>query len=79
VPKTCNQLHLIRTIWTNRYLLESGGDIDTAAYMLNDTPKTVLEYYHELEADQQVGKAYAFNAAMFGNGKAHGNGKRHRP
>jgi Phage integrase family len=66
--------HLLRTMWTDTYLLNSGGDIDTAAYMLNDNPTTVLKYYHELRADQQVLKAYAFNEAILGHGKA--NGKR---
>jgi site-specific recombinase XerD len=66
--------HLLRTLWTDYYLLSSGGDIDTAAVMLNDNPITVLNRYHELRADQQVLKAYAFNEAILGHGKA--NGKR---
>jgi hypothetical protein len=66
--------HLLRTLWTDAYLLASDGDIDTAAYMLNDKPETVLQHYHELRADQQVLKAYAFNEAILGHGKA--NGKR---
>jgi site-specific recombinase XerD len=66
--------HLFRTMWTDTYLLTSGGDVDTAAYMLNDSVNTVLKHYHEIRADQQVIKAYAFNEAILGNGKA--NGKR---
>jgi hypothetical protein len=66
--------HLLRQKWTDSYLLTSGGDIDTAAYMLNDSPTTMLTYYHELIGDQQVPKAYAFNQAILGNG----NGKGHR-
>jgi Phage integrase family len=65
--------HLLRTIWTDLYLLSSGGDIDTAAYMLNDNPMTVLGYYHELRAERQVSKAYDFNQKILG-GEA--NGKR---
>jgi hypothetical protein len=61
--------HLLRTIWTDTYLLNSGGDIDTAAYMLNDSVSTVLQHYHEIRADQQVIKAYAFNQAVLGKGK----------
>jgi integrase len=64
--------HLLRTLWTDTYLLTSNGDIDTAAYMLNDTPTTVLQHYHELRADQQVSKAYAFNQAILGNGNGQG-------
>jgi hypothetical protein len=59
--------HLLRTIWTDAYLLSSGGDIDTAAYMLNDNPATVLQHYHELVGERQVAKAYAFNQAILGN------------
>jgi site-specific recombinase XerD len=67
--------HLFRTMWTDMYLLSSGGDVDTAAYMLNDTPAMVLKHYHELRADQQVVKAYAFNEAILKNGYGKVNGK----
>jgi site-specific recombinase XerD len=67
--------HLLRTLWTDAFLLSSGGDVDTAAYMLNDSVMTVLKHYHEIRADQQVLKAYAFNDAALGNG--HGK-ERHR-
>jgi site-specific recombinase XerD len=68
--------HLLRTLWTDTYLLESSGDIDTAAFMLNDSPQTVLKHYHELRAERQVPKAYDFNRRILeqprnGNGKAH--------
>jgi hypothetical protein len=69
--------HLLRTMWTDQYLLSSGGDIDTAAYMLNDKPETVLQHYHELVGERQVTKAYAFNEAILGNSKL--NGKRTSP
>ena len=66
--------HLLRTLWVDTYLLESGGDIDTAAFMLNDSPQTVLKHYHELRAERQVPKAYDFNRRILEqprNGIAH--------
>jgi integrase len=63
--------HLLRTLWVDQYLLSSGGDVSTAAYILNDTVATVLKRYHELRGADHVQKAYAFNQAILGNGKAH--------
>jgi hypothetical protein len=71
--------HLLRTMWTDQYLLASNGDVDTAAYWLNDTPATVLEHYHELVGERQIAKAYAFNDAILGNGKVNGKGKARTP
>jgi hypothetical protein len=57
--------HLIRTIWTDTYLLQT-GDISTAAFMLNDRPETVLNRYHELRANDHVSKAHIFTQHLFG-------------
>src|SRR5262245_49449661 len=51
--------HLLRTMWTDTYLLHSGGDVDTAAVMLNDSVQTMLAHYHEIRDNEQVVKAYA--------------------
>jgi hypothetical protein len=56
--------HLLRTLWVDRYLLESNGDISTAAYILNDNVQTVLKRYHELRGFDHIKKAYEFNTAM---------------
>jgi site-specific recombinase XerD len=63
--------HLLRTLWVDQYLLSSGGDVSTAAYILNDTVATVLKRYHELRGADHIQKAYAFNQAILANGKAH--------
>jgi integrase len=63
--------HLLRTLWVDQYLLSSGGDVSTAAYILNDTVATVLKRYHELRGADHVQKAYAFNQAVLSNGKPH--------
>jgi hypothetical protein len=60
--------HLLRTLWVDRWLL-NGGDVSTAAYMLNDSVQTVLARYHELRGVDHVEKAYAFNQTVLGNGK----------
>jgi hypothetical protein len=57
--------HLIRTIWTDTYLLKT-HDISTAAFMLNDRPDTVLQRYHELRANDHIQKAYQFSQSLFG-------------
>lgn len=57
--------HLIRTIWTDTYLLHT-GDVSTAAYMLNDRPETVLKRYHELRANDHIQKAYQFTGSLLG-------------
>jgi integrase len=59
--------HLVRTLWVDRWLL-SGGDVSTAAYLLNDTVATVLKRYHELRGMDHIQKAYAFNQAILGHG-----------
>jgi hypothetical protein len=65
--------HLIRTLWVDSYLLAT-GDVSTAAYMLNDHVLTVMKRYHELRGADHMAKAYAFNKAILGNGKANGKG-----
>jgi hypothetical protein len=60
--------HLLRTLWVDRWLL-SGGDVSTAAYILNDTVQTVLQRYHELRSADHIQKAYAFNQAILTNRK----------
>jgi hypothetical protein len=60
--------HLVRTLWVDRWLL-SGGDVSTAAYLLNDTVATVLKRYHELRGIDHIQKAYAFNQAILGSGR----------
>jgi hypothetical protein len=60
--------HLCRTLWVDRYLL-AGGDISTAAFMLNDNVLTVLKRYHKLRGADHTAKAYAFNEAILGNGQ----------
>jgi hypothetical protein len=57
--------HLIRTIWTDAFLLKT-HDISTAAYMLNDTPTTVLKRYHELRGNDHIQKAYQFTQSLLG-------------
>jgi integrase len=59
--------HLLRTLWVDRWLL-SGGDVSTAAYILNDTVQTVWKRYHELRGMDHIQKAYEFNQAILGNG-----------
>jgi hypothetical protein len=66
--------HLLRTLWVDQYLLSSGGDVSTAAYMLNDTVATMLQRYHELRGESHVQKAYNFNQRILDNG-----GKRTSP
>jgi integrase len=58
--------HLLRTLWVDQYLLSSGGDVSTAAYMLNDTVATMLQRYHELRGESHVQKAYNFNQRILG-------------
>ena len=58
--------HLLRTLWVDRWLL-NGGDVSTAAYMLNDSVQTVLQRYHELRGVDHVEKAYAFNETILTN------------
>jgi hypothetical protein len=58
--------HLVRTLWQDRYLLDSNGDVSTSAFMLNDHPLTALGRYHELRGTQHVPKAFAFNHTLFG-------------
>ena len=48
--------HLLRTLWVDQYLLESNGDISTAAYLLNDNVQTVLQRYHELRGVDHIKK-----------------------
>lgn len=60
--------HLVRTLWVDRWLL-SGGDVSTAAYLLNDSVATVLKRYHELRGMDHIQKAYAFNQAILGHGQ----------
>jgi hypothetical protein len=57
--------HLIRTIWTDAYLLQT-HDVSTAAFMLNDRPDTVLQRYHELRANDHIQKAHQFTQSLFG-------------
>jgi integrase len=59
--------HLVRTLWVDRWLL-SGGDVSTAAYLLNDIVVTGLKRYHELRGMDHIQKAYAFNQAILGHG-----------
>ena len=62
--------HLLRTLWVDAYLLASNGDVSTAAYILNDSVKTMIQRYHELRGADHIQKAFAFNQAILGNGKA---------
>jgi hypothetical protein len=57
--------HLIRTIWTDTYLLQT-HDVSTAAFMLNDRPDTVLQRYHELRANDHIQKAHQFTQSLLG-------------
>jgi hypothetical protein len=57
--------HLIRTIWTDAFLLKT-HDVSTAAYMLNDRPETVLKRYHELRGNDHIQKAYQFTQSLLG-------------
>jgi integrase len=59
--------HLVRTLWVDRWLI-SGGDVSTAAYILNDSVQTVWKRYHELRGMDHIQKAYAFNQAILGHG-----------
>jgi hypothetical protein len=61
--------HLLRTIWVDRWLI-NGGDVSTAAYMLNDSVQTIWTRYHELRGMDHIEKAYAFNQAILGKGKS---------
>jgi hypothetical protein len=67
--------HLVRTLWQDRYLLDSNGDVSTSAFMLNDHPLTALAHYHELRGTQHVPKAFAFNHKLFGTPSALPKGK----
>jgi hypothetical protein len=52
--------HLVRSLWTDSWI-ESGGDVATGAYMLNNAVTTMLEHYHDFYAQSHVEKAYEFN------------------
>jgi len=55
--------HLIRTIYADTYLLRT-HDVDTVAFMLNDTPQTMYKHYHELRAHDHVRKAYQYTQEL---------------
>lgn len=58
--------HLIRTIYADTYLLRT-HDVDTVAFMLNDTPQTMYKHYHELRAHDHVRKAYQYTQELLGS------------
>jgi hypothetical protein len=60
--------HLVRTIWTDTFLL-STHDISTAAFMLNDSPETMIKHYHELRANDHIQKAQQFTQSLLGTSK----------
>jgi site-specific recombinase XerD len=51
--------HLIRTIWATEFISKT-GDFTTAAYMLNDNVKTVLQQYQEILEKEHAQKASDF-------------------
>jgi hypothetical protein len=53
--------HLVRTVWATEYLNSTPApDYQTAATMLGDLPRTVMEAYHNVVKKDQHAKAKAF-------------------
>ena len=59
--------HLMRTIWATEYLQET-QDFQTAATMLGDQLKTVIDTYYDVVHKEQIPKA----SSLSGQGAAHG-------
>jgi integrase len=61
--------HLLRSLFSSHHL-SNGVDINSVAYGLNDTPKTVLTAYNQLHADKHRGILQEANRRAL----AHSNG-----
>jgi hypothetical protein len=55
--------HLLRTLWVSEFF-SHGGTPATAAYMLNDTPRTALQKYYEFIDANHLQEASSFSQRL---------------
>jgi site-specific recombinase XerD len=51
--------HTLRTLFVS-HAITGGLDVNSVAYVMNDTPRTVMLYYNEMYGEQEQVKAHDF-------------------